>query len=321
MTANEQMLASHLRDLAELALITRPSSRPRRPRTRKRDPTRIPRPMNCFLAYRLEKQKEIAQQCPGANHRDISRVIAKWWREAPEHEKQHYRNIADKAKQSHAEKYPDYKYTPKRKRTTNVSGKASKKLGENTVLSTSRAPSAICSNVSFPPSGCAVSQPVPSQSGSACYKNRFQSTQYLSPYVPMENMARISASSPQPGLPSMLSYTYNPWLLNGSLPMNYALEPHMVTPVDHQGYRYDYAPLAVTPPTLDYRPSPSISSSLTTSECTPGFSISDEDVQWIDPMMPAGSPWLSPMACEELQCKYLDPSFALSVSSGCSLNH
>ncbi|KAG0173627.1 hypothetical protein DFQ28_011119 [Apophysomyces sp. BC1034] len=76
---------------------------------------KIPRPMNCFLAYRLEKQSEIVSRCPGANHRDISKIIAKWWREASEEEKAPYRERARLAKEKHEALYPDYKYAPQKK--------------------------------------------------------------------------------------------------------------------------------------------------------------------------------------------------------------
>ncbi|KAI8380914.1 uncharacterized protein BYT42DRAFT_286012 [Radiomyces spectabilis] len=73
---------------------------------------KIPRPMNCFLAYRLEKQSEIVARCPGANHRDISKIIAKWWKETSEEEKAVYREKARLAKLAHNQQYPDYKYKP-----------------------------------------------------------------------------------------------------------------------------------------------------------------------------------------------------------------
>lgn len=63
--------------------------------------TTIPRPLNCFLMYRLEKQKEIVAKCAGANHRDISKIIAKWWQEATEEEKKPFRERARIAKQEH----------------------------------------------------------------------------------------------------------------------------------------------------------------------------------------------------------------------------
>ncbi|KAG1147319.1 hypothetical protein G6F37_000823 [Rhizopus arrhizus] len=81
------------------------------------DDSLIPRPLNCFLLYRIEKQKEIVAKCPGANHRDISKIIAKWWTEATEEEKRPFREQARIAKQEHYKMYPTYKYAPKKKET------------------------------------------------------------------------------------------------------------------------------------------------------------------------------------------------------------
>ncbi|ORZ13121.1 high mobility group box domain-containing protein, partial [Absidia repens] len=59
------------------------------------------RPVNCFMAFRLEKHREISSRTPGLNHRDISKIIAKWWRAMSEEEKAPYRAIASKAKADH----------------------------------------------------------------------------------------------------------------------------------------------------------------------------------------------------------------------------
>ncbi|ORY92076.1 high mobility group box domain-containing protein [Syncephalastrum racemosum] len=82
--------------------------------------------MNCFMTYRLEKQKEIAQKCPGANHRDISKIIANWWRKEPEDIKKQYRDIAEVNKLEHSQKYPNYKYAPKKRDKKQESRKNSK---------------------------------------------------------------------------------------------------------------------------------------------------------------------------------------------------
>ncbi|SAM09796.1 hypothetical protein [Absidia glauca] len=73
---------------------------------------KISRPINCFMTFRLEKYPEIQRQSPKMNHRDISKVIAKWWKEMSDHEKEPYRIQAFKAKAEHEKKYPDYKYRP-----------------------------------------------------------------------------------------------------------------------------------------------------------------------------------------------------------------
>ncbi|KAI9484189.1 MAG: high mobility group box domain-containing protein [Benjaminiella poitrasii] len=62
---------------------------------------KIPRPMNSFMIFRLEKQREISDKCPGANHRDISKIVSKWWKELSEKDKQRYVFEADKLKLEH----------------------------------------------------------------------------------------------------------------------------------------------------------------------------------------------------------------------------
>ncbi|KAG2202314.1 hypothetical protein INT47_010762 [Mucor saturninus] len=78
---------------------------------------KVPRPLNCFMTYRLEKQREILLQCPGTNHRDISKITAKWWKEMSVAEKEPYRLKAFKAKFDHEKMYPNYKFNPKKKTT------------------------------------------------------------------------------------------------------------------------------------------------------------------------------------------------------------
>lgn len=64
-------------------------------------PAKIPRPLNSFMIFRLEKQREILDRCPGANHRDISKIISKWWKELSSEDKQKYITEADKLKMEH----------------------------------------------------------------------------------------------------------------------------------------------------------------------------------------------------------------------------
>jgi hypothetical protein len=64
---------------------------------------KVPRPLNCFMTFRLEKQREIMKKFPGANHRDISKIIAKWWKELSPLEKEPYKIQAEKAKNEHSQ--------------------------------------------------------------------------------------------------------------------------------------------------------------------------------------------------------------------------
>ncbi|KAI8327960.1 high mobility group box domain-containing protein, partial [Chlamydoabsidia padenii] len=102
------------RDVDDLIKYTEAHRRPlRKPRTRKRDPHSAPRPVNCFLVYRREKQAQIAELCTGANHRMISKVVAKWWKKIDDATRDIYVEIAKQVKQEHLIKFPNYKYTPK----------------------------------------------------------------------------------------------------------------------------------------------------------------------------------------------------------------
>ncbi|ORY98530.1 high mobility group box domain-containing protein [Syncephalastrum racemosum] len=76
---------------------------------------RIPRPMNCFIAFRIEKQKEIQAQIPGINHRSISKIVAKWWKQLSEAEKEPYKKRAELAKQEHEQVYPAYRFCPQKR--------------------------------------------------------------------------------------------------------------------------------------------------------------------------------------------------------------
>ncbi|ORZ02505.1 hypothetical protein BCR43DRAFT_11448 [Syncephalastrum racemosum] len=103
----------------------RQNQRRQRARTTKHDEQdtpqeKIPRPMNCFMAFRLEKQSEILENCHGANHRDISKVIAKWWKEMSDEEKAPYRERARLASIEHKKRYPNYKYQPQKRELRSV---------------------------------------------------------------------------------------------------------------------------------------------------------------------------------------------------------
>ncbi|EPB88747.1 hypothetical protein HMPREF1544_04386 [Mucor circinelloides 1006PhL] len=102
-------------DLGEQCAKT-PRGRIRKPRVRKTVPGHIGRPINSFMAYRSKVQADIRQFCPTANHRVISKIIAKWWKAIDEKEKDVYRVIADQAKKDHLEKHPGYTFRPKPKK-------------------------------------------------------------------------------------------------------------------------------------------------------------------------------------------------------------
>lgn len=56
--------------------------------------------------------------CPGANHRDISKIISKWWKEATPIEREPYIEKAAQEKKEHARRHPHYKYMPQKRSKT-----------------------------------------------------------------------------------------------------------------------------------------------------------------------------------------------------------
>src|ERR1700709_1009757 len=61
----------------------------------------IPRPKNCFLAYRLEMATQLKEIGLLKDSRSISKVVAEMWRREPESVKVYYRNMAEKEKKIH----------------------------------------------------------------------------------------------------------------------------------------------------------------------------------------------------------------------------
>ncbi|KND02907.1 uncharacterized protein SPPG_01987 [Spizellomyces punctatus DAOM BR117] len=98
-------------------------------------PKRIPRPANSFMTYRMEKQHEVLAKHAGANNKDISVIIGEMWRNEPEAVKEYYRKKAEMGRKEHMLRYPDYKYTPLKKRKESSTKKA--RLSISSISSTS----------------------------------------------------------------------------------------------------------------------------------------------------------------------------------------
>jgi hypothetical protein len=61
----------------------------------------IPRPKNCFLAYRMKVASALVESGVDNNIPNISKLVADLWRTEPEAVKQRYREIAAKEKKEH----------------------------------------------------------------------------------------------------------------------------------------------------------------------------------------------------------------------------
>ncbi|CCF59315.1 hypothetical protein KAFR_0G02830 [Kazachstania africana CBS 2517] len=85
-------------------------------------PQHIPRPRNAFILFRqhlhpslFPKDKELlTTQGSFKTNSDVSREIGQRWRQLSDEEKKYWQALAQKEKEEHRKKYPDYKYTPRK---------------------------------------------------------------------------------------------------------------------------------------------------------------------------------------------------------------
>ncbi|KAG8220150.1 hypothetical protein J3R82DRAFT_1177 [Butyriboletus roseoflavus] len=95
---------------AALAAMPTP---PSRSSPRKKDPDHIPRPRNAFMLFRsaFAAAQKISAKIEHDN-RHITRVIAHCWNRLSDAEKQVWRDKAAAEKAQHAERYPNYRFSP-----------------------------------------------------------------------------------------------------------------------------------------------------------------------------------------------------------------
>ena len=82
-------------------------------------PKHIPRSPNAFMFY--SQRQRINSRQLGMNQQMLSTIIGKKWHNLSESQKNHYKEMAEKAKSEHKIKYPNYKYIPKSKKKSNPS--------------------------------------------------------------------------------------------------------------------------------------------------------------------------------------------------------
>ncbi|PPQ85973.1 hypothetical protein CVT25_001672 [Psilocybe cyanescens] len=78
---------------------------------RKQPAGHIPRPKNAFILFRCDfvRQKKIPESVEN-DHRNISRIIGKIWRQMTDEQKEPWKKLADQEKVKHHINYPNYKF-------------------------------------------------------------------------------------------------------------------------------------------------------------------------------------------------------------------
>ncbi|OLY82948.1 Silenced mating-type M-specific polypeptide Mc [Smittium mucronatum] len=101
---------------------------------------RTPRPPNAFIIYRKEIQADVIKSNPGVSNKEISCIIGKMWKAAPQSIKDEYKEKADQEKIDHKKKFPDYKYQPRKSKKaikmdndgiTNIADRKSYEINSN----------------------------------------------------------------------------------------------------------------------------------------------------------------------------------------------
>ncbi|KAK3734221.1 hypothetical protein QZH41_003216 [Actinostola sp. cb2023] len=84
---------------------------------------KIKRPLNAFIIWSKKRRRVIANENPQMHNFDISRKLGLEWQKLSEEEKAYYFEEAKRLKEEHKERYPNYKYQPRKRDKSNKRGK------------------------------------------------------------------------------------------------------------------------------------------------------------------------------------------------------
>ncbi|KAL4246159.1 hypothetical protein ABKN59_009326 [Abortiporus biennis] len=107
------------------------SSTDSRPPSRRNDPGHVPRPPNPFILFRCEFSRSHTKEIKAKDgsplaEKTLSKRAGEAWKKLTVQQREPWKAMAERARRDHAKKFPNYKYKPRRVRSSSKNGKPGK---------------------------------------------------------------------------------------------------------------------------------------------------------------------------------------------------